>query len=47
MEFAYAFTFVIGVIIVPEITVAGSEGIIYGAITTFSNQVAGSKDPQP
>ena len=38
MEFAYAFTFVIGIIIVPEITLPGYEGIIYGAITTFSNQ---------
>ena len=38
MEFAYAFTFVIGVIMVPEITLPGYEGIIYGAITTYINQ---------
>ena len=38
MEFAYAFTFVIGIIIVPEIALPGYEGIIYGAITTYSNQ---------
>jgi hypothetical protein len=38
MEFAYAFTFVIGVIIIPEITLPGYEGVIYGAITTYANQ---------
>jgi len=38
MEFAYAFTFVIGIIIVPEITLPGYEGVIYGAITTYVNQ---------
>ena len=38
MEFAYAFTFVIGIIIVPEITEPGYEGIIYGTITTYQNQ---------
>ena len=37
MEFAYAFTFVIGIIIVPEITQPGFEGVVYGAITTYSN----------
>ena len=37
-EFAYAFTFVIGIIIVPEITLPGYEGVIYGAITTYQNQ---------
>lgn len=38
VEFAYAFTFVIGIIIVPEITITGYEGVIYGAITTYQNQ---------
>ena len=44
MEFAYAFTFVIGIIIVPEISVPGYEGIIYGAITTYINQVCAPPD---
>ena len=35
---AYSLTFVISVVIVPEITIPGFEGLIYGAITTYSNQ---------
>ena len=37
-EMAYSLTFVISVVIVPEITIPGFEGLIYGAITTYSNQ---------
>ena len=35
---AYSLTFVISVVIVPEITIPGFEGLIYGAVTTYSNQ---------
>ena len=35
---AYSLTFVISVVILPEITIPGFEGLIYGAITTYSNQ---------
>ena len=36
-ELAYALTFAIGVVIIPEITLPGYEGLTYGAITTFTN----------
>ena len=38
IQLAYAFTFVIGVLVVPEITIPGFEGVVYGAVTSFTNQ---------
>ena len=38
IQLAYAFTFVIGILIVPEITIPGFEGVVYGAVTSFTNQ---------
>ena len=35
---AYSLTFVISVLIVPEITIPGFEGLIYGTITTYPSR---------
>ena len=37
VQLAYAFTFCISVLIVPEITIPGFEGLIYGALTSYTN----------
>jgi len=38
MSLAYALTSAIGIVVIPEITVPGFEGVIYGAVTTYTNQ---------